>query len=87
MFGEKLAKECLFDSDYLEDPRLPSPNQLKYKIMLKNKKIGPIVKPSLLAPNSSQLNANATQLAGRARPISSSVSDPLYCTVQYSYTL
>ena len=71
VFGEKLAKECLFDSDYLEDPRLPSPNQLKYKIMLKNKKIGPVLKSAQLAPSSSQqLNA---QLAGRTRQISASV--------------
>lgn len=39
MLGDKLVKKHLFDSDLVEDPLLPSPNQLKYKILIKNKKI------------------------------------------------
>ena len=40
MFGEKLVKSNLFEGDMLQDdPLLPSPNQLKYKILIKNKKI------------------------------------------------
>ena len=31
----------MFDSDFLEDVYLPSPNQLKYKILIKNKKLQP----------------------------------------------
>ena len=39
VFGDKLVKKFLFESDCLEDPQLPSPNQLKYKILIKNKKL------------------------------------------------
>lgn len=39
VFGEKLASKFLFDSDYSEEPLLPSPSQLKHKILIKNKKI------------------------------------------------
>ncbi|XP_071091113.1 1-phosphatidylinositol 4,5-bisphosphate phosphodiesterase epsilon-1-like [Haliotis cracherodii] len=39
VFGDKLVTTFLFDSDFCEDPQLPSPNQLKYKILIKNKKI------------------------------------------------
>ncbi|XP_041369675.1 1-phosphatidylinositol 4,5-bisphosphate phosphodiesterase epsilon-1-like [Gigantopelta aegis] len=39
VFGEKLVTKFLFDSDFVEDPQLPSPNQLKYRILIKNKKL------------------------------------------------
>ncbi|CAL1528797.1 unnamed protein product, partial [Lymnaea stagnalis] len=39
VFGEKLVTDFLFDSDFVDDPQLPSPNQLKYKILIKNKKL------------------------------------------------
>ena len=39
MLGDKLVKNYLFDSDLFDEPLLPSPNQLKYKILIKNKKI------------------------------------------------
>lgn len=39
VFGEKLVTRFLFESDYADDPRLPSPNQLKYRILIKNKKL------------------------------------------------
>ncbi|KAK6186335.1 hypothetical protein SNE40_008388 [Patella caerulea] len=39
VFGDKLVTKYLFDSDYSDDPQLPSPNQLKYKILIKNKKL------------------------------------------------
>ncbi|KAJ8317113.1 hypothetical protein KUTeg_005017 [Tegillarca granosa] len=38
VFGEKLVTSFLFESDFCEDPQLPSPSQLKYKILVKNKK-------------------------------------------------
>jgi len=37
VFGDKLVTGFMFDSDY--EPKLPSPEQLKYKILIKNKKI------------------------------------------------
>ncbi len=39
VLGDKLVKNYLLESDLYEEPLLPSPNQLKYKILIKNKKI------------------------------------------------
>ncbi|XP_077206413.1 1-phosphatidylinositol 4,5-bisphosphate phosphodiesterase epsilon-1 isoform X2 [Paroedura picta] len=38
-FGDKLVTRFLFESDFSDDPMLPSPLQLKRKILLKNKKL------------------------------------------------
>ncbi|NWI19117.1 PLCE1 phosphodiesterase, partial [Crypturellus soui] len=39
VFGDKLVTKFLFESDFSDDPMLPSPGQLKGKILLKNKKL------------------------------------------------
>ncbi|XP_045460596.1 1-phosphatidylinositol 4,5-bisphosphate phosphodiesterase epsilon-1-like isoform X2 [Harmonia axyridis] len=39
IFGEKLVTNFLFDSDYSDEPSLPSPEQLKNRILIKNKKL------------------------------------------------
>ncbi|XP_066456797.1 1-phosphatidylinositol 4,5-bisphosphate phosphodiesterase epsilon-1 isoform X3 [Eleutherodactylus coqui] len=39
VFGEKLVTKFLFESDFSDDPMLPSPWQLKRKVLLKNKKL------------------------------------------------
>lgn len=41
VFGDRLVRKFSFDSDFVDDPVLPSPNQLKYKILIKNKKLQP----------------------------------------------
>lgn len=38
-FGDKLVTKFMFDVDYTDEPYLPAPEQLKYKIIVKNKKI------------------------------------------------
>ena len=43
-FGDRLVTTFLFDSDYSDCPRLPSPWQLRNKIIIKNKKM--IAEPS-----------------------------------------
>ncbi|CAG9533488.1 unnamed protein product [Cercopithifilaria johnstoni] len=43
-FGEKLVTYFLFEADYSNSPRLPSPWQLQNKILIKNKKM--IAEPS-----------------------------------------
>uniref|UniRef100_A0A914Z6G8 Phosphoinositide phospholipase C n=1 Tax=Panagrolaimus superbus TaxID=310955 RepID=A0A914Z6G8_9BILA len=43
-FGEKLVSNFLFDIDFGENPKLPSPWQLRNKILIKNKKL--IAEPS-----------------------------------------
>lgn len=35
VFGEKLVTKFLFESDFSEDVHLPSPSQLKYRILIK----------------------------------------------------
>ncbi|KAM3913514.1 1-phosphatidylinositol 4,5-bisphosphate phosphodiesterase epsilon-1 isoform 2-T2 [Leptodactylus fuscus] len=39
VFGEKLVTKFLFESDFSDDPMLPSPWQLRKKVLLKNKKL------------------------------------------------
>lgn len=39
VFGEKLVTRFLFESDFSDEPLLPSPLQLKGRILLKNKKL------------------------------------------------
>ncbi|KOC71351.1 1-phosphatidylinositol 4,5-bisphosphate phosphodiesterase epsilon-1 [Habropoda laboriosa] len=39
VFGEKLVTKFLFETDFGEDPQLPSPSQLRYRILIKNKKL------------------------------------------------
>lgn len=39
VFGEKLVTTFLLESDFADEPRLPSPLQLRGKILLKNKKL------------------------------------------------
>ncbi|CAL4059438.1 unnamed protein product, partial [Meganyctiphanes norvegica] len=39
VFGEKLVTRFLFEADFTEDAHLPSPAQLKYRIIIKNKKL------------------------------------------------
>ncbi|KAL7672307.1 hypothetical protein ACOME3_007196 [Neoechinorhynchus agilis] len=39
VLGDKLVSKYLFDSDITGDAQLPSPSMLKYKILIKNKKV------------------------------------------------
>ncbi|XP_056386207.1 1-phosphatidylinositol 4,5-bisphosphate phosphodiesterase epsilon-1 isoform X7 [Hyla sarda] len=39
VFGDKLVTKFLFESDFSDDPMLPSPWQLRKKVLLKNKKL------------------------------------------------
>ncbi|XP_074103841.1 1-phosphatidylinositol 4,5-bisphosphate phosphodiesterase epsilon-1 isoform X1 [Cotesia typhae] len=52
VFGDKLITKFLFDSDFGDDPQLPSPSQLRHKILIKNKKLvvdptAPLVHPAV----------------------------------------
>lgn len=44
MFGDKLVTNYLFESDLSNSPHLPSPYQLRNRVLIKNKKL--IVEPS-----------------------------------------
>lgn len=39
VFGDKLVTSFLFEADYSDEPSLPSPEQLKNRILIKNKKL------------------------------------------------
>ena len=39
IFNDKLITKFQFDTDFIDEPRLPTPNQLKYRILIKNKKL------------------------------------------------
>lgn len=39
IFGEKLVTSFLFEADFSDEPSLPSPEQLKNRILIKNKKL------------------------------------------------
>jgi phosphatidylinositol phospholipase C epsilon len=58
VFGEKLITKYLFDTDFNEDSLLPSPNQLKYKILIKNKKISKMHSTTQLSKQKVQLSVN-----------------------------
>lgn len=46
-FGERLVSRFLFESDFGDDPQLPSPNQLQYRVLIKNKKMRVAITPAL----------------------------------------
>ncbi|CAF3469184.1 unnamed protein product, partial [Rotaria sp. Silwood2] len=58
VFGDKLIRKYIFDSDFNEDSLLPSPNQLKYKILIKNKKITNIYSTTQIEKQKIQLSVN-----------------------------
>ncbi len=58
VFGEKLITKYMFETDFNEDPSLPSPNQLKYKILIKNKKINKMHSTTQLSRQKVQLSVN-----------------------------
>lgn len=47
VFGDKLVNRFLFESDFWEEPQLPSPEQLQYKVLIKNKKLRAPLTPAL----------------------------------------
>ncbi len=58
VFGEKLITKYMFETDFNEDSLLPSPNQLKYKILIKNKKISKMHSTTQLSKQRVQLSVN-----------------------------
>nr|CAD7406530.1 unnamed protein product [Timema poppensis] len=45
VFGEKLVTKFLFEADFCEDAQLPSPAQLRHRILIKNKKLTADIPP------------------------------------------
>ncbi|XP_072481727.1 1-phosphatidylinositol 4,5-bisphosphate phosphodiesterase epsilon-1 isoform X1 [Notamacropus eugenii] len=71
VFGEKLVAKFLFESDFSDDPMLPSPDQLRKKVLLKNKKLKAHQTPvDILKQKAHQLASMQTQTnnGGNANP-------------------
>lgn len=68
IFGDKLITRFQFDVDFTDDPSLPSPAQLKNKILIKNKKIHAEIIPN---PPVHQTSENNYTTGSRAREGSS----------------
>ncbi|XP_074089437.1 1-phosphatidylinositol 4,5-bisphosphate phosphodiesterase epsilon-1 [Macrotis lagotis] len=71
VFGEKLVAKFLFESDFSDDPMLPSPDQLRRKVLLKNKKLKAHQTPvDILKQKAHQLASMQTQTSngGNANP-------------------
>ncbi|XP_057214152.1 1-phosphatidylinositol 4,5-bisphosphate phosphodiesterase epsilon-1 isoform X3 [Triplophysa rosa] len=73
VFGEKLVTKFLFESDFADEPRLPSPLQLRGKILLKNKKLKAHQAPVDI------LKQKAHQLAHMQAQANSSTSNGTAC--------
>lgn len=72
-FGEKLVYKFLLDTDYSDEPMLPSPNQLKNRILIKNKKLVDV--PSTISQLGSRSNLrHQTSQPGRTSSIISNAS-------------
>ncbi|KAL2078220.1 hypothetical protein ACEWY4_025905 [Coilia grayii] len=83
VFGEKLVTRFLFESDFSDDPLLPSPWQLKGRILLKNKKLKAHQAPvDILKQKAHQLAHMQAQASNGPGPSSSpsSSSSPLGTT-------
>jgi phosphatidylinositol phospholipase C epsilon len=72
VFGDKLITKFLFESDYSDQPELPSPNQLKYRILIKNKKLRAPLTPAL----NMKMRANtlSKSITGRTNSLISTAS-------------
>ncbi|CAH2062140.1 unnamed protein product, partial [Iphiclides podalirius] len=69
VFGEQLVTSFLFEVDYTDEPRLPSPEQLKYKVLIKNKKLLPVESsPTIGLTGASSAQAYGGVLATAFRP-------------------
>uniref|UniRef100_A0A4W5QNE3 Phosphoinositide phospholipase C n=1 Tax=Hucho hucho TaxID=62062 RepID=A0A4W5QNE3_9TELE len=67
VFGDKLVSKFLFEGDFSDDPLLPSPLQLKGKILLKNKKLTSHQSPiDILKQKTHQLAHIKAQTSNRA---------------------
>ncbi|CAM1326028.1 PLCE1 (predicted) [Pycnogonum litorale] len=58
VFGDKLLTRMISDLDF-DDPQLPSPNHLKYKVLIKNKKLRTRVYAAMKNKSKSDMRANS----------------------------
>ncbi|XP_075390109.1 1-phosphatidylinositol 4,5-bisphosphate phosphodiesterase epsilon-1 isoform X2 [Tenrec ecaudatus] len=78
VFGDKLVSKFLFESDFSAEPMLPSPDQLRRKVLLKNKKLKAHQTPvDILKQKAHQLASMQAQAStgGPANPTPASNED------------
>ncbi|XP_074152018.1 1-phosphatidylinositol 4,5-bisphosphate phosphodiesterase epsilon-1 isoform X3 [Sminthopsis crassicaudata] len=88
VFGEKLVAKFLFESDFSDDPMLPSPDQLRRKVLLKNKKLKAHQTPvDILKQKAHQLASMQTQsnFGGNANPMSANNEEEEEEEDEYDY--
>ncbi|KAK7919592.1 hypothetical protein WMY93_010876 [Mugilogobius chulae] len=77
VFGDRLVTRFLFESDFSDDPHLPSPWQLRGKILLKNKKLKAHQAPvDILKQKAHQLAHMQAQASNGSQSIASPNSNP-----------
>ncbi|XP_024084473.1 1-phosphatidylinositol 4,5-bisphosphate phosphodiesterase epsilon-1-like isoform X1 [Cimex lectularius] len=74
VFGEKLVTKFLFESDFSDEPCLPSPGQLKYRILIKNKKLTAEIPPPFPITRGGKTRGHQLPPSGRASSIISNTS-------------
>ncbi|XP_031761806.1 1-phosphatidylinositol 4,5-bisphosphate phosphodiesterase epsilon-1 isoform X3 [Xenopus tropicalis] len=76
VFGEKLVTKFLFESDFSDDPMLPSPWQLRNKVLLKNKKLKAHQTPvDILKQKAHQLASMQAQASNGSQMVSPSTNN------------
>ena len=63
VLGDKLVMRPVCETDLSDNPRLPSPNQLKFRVLIKNKKLCADIPPLLRRVNqrtNSVVSSNAS---------------------------
>lgn len=74
VFGEKLVTKFLFEADFTDDPHLPSPNQLKYRILIKNKKLRAPIPTIISSAGRGKLASNSKLTPHRTNSLVSAAS-------------
>nr|XP_057918195.1 1-phosphatidylinositol 4,5-bisphosphate phosphodiesterase epsilon-1 isoform X3 [Doryrhamphus excisus] len=72
VFGERLVTRFLFESDFSDDPHLPSPLQLRGRILLKNKKLKAHQAPVDILKQKAHQLAHLQAQASNGSPVGSS---------------
>lgn len=74
VFGDKLVAKFCFDVDYSDDPQLPSPSQLRNRILIKNKKLVADIPAVIANPRGTPGLKHQASQSGRTSSIISNVS-------------
>jgi phosphatidylinositol phospholipase C epsilon len=74
VFGDKLVSKFLFEADFSDEPCLPSPSQLRYRILVKNKKLMADIPIYPITRSKGGMRSHQVPPSGRASSIISNTS-------------